>query len=272
MIKTAFRKEAQLATTLQQGSKGFDVQRVQEWLCLNAQRFPNVALNTTLDKDFGPATERAVRNFERAIKRPQTGRVTPDLFAALSEPLSTAFQTEPAASDVRKAVIRIAQMHLRQRSAELHVNEEQTNLGPWVRSYCDGLEGKPFKWCVGFVQTILDQAASGFGRAFTVIMPHTLSCDQLALSGQQSGRLIDNAKLRKDSRLARPGDVFLLRSSAGPVNDWFHAGLITSVSGDVLETIEGNTDSKGGSNGTAVFARVRNFQKATLDVFSIEGL
>jgi hypothetical protein len=40
----------------------------------------------------------------------------------------------------------------------------------------------------------------------------------------------------------------------------------------VIETIEGNTDAQGGSNGTAVFTRLRNFRKTTLDVYSIEGV
>ncbi|RYF49165.1 MAG: hypothetical protein EOO39_45950 [Cytophagaceae bacterium] len=76
-------------------------------------------------------------------------------------------------------------------------------------------------------------------------------------------------------KLIQPGDLFLLRANAheaGQPTDWFHAGLITAVSGDIIETIEGNTNTQGGSNGTSVYARVRNIQKTTLDVFSIDGL
>ncbi|MFD2571686.1 peptidoglycan-binding protein [Spirosoma soli] len=269
MLKTAFQKELTLQNTLEQGSKGADVKRVQEWLSLNALRFPEVTLTTNVDGQFGPATRRAVCNFEDALDLPRTGIVSPELFAQLSKPLSTAFQAKAAAPDVRRAVVQVAQMHLRQRATELQ-NTEAQNLGPWVRSYCDGLDGSPFKWCAGFVQTILDQVASAHGRSFTAIMPQTLSCDVMALSGQRNGRLIDNALLQKDPSQMRPGDVFLLRYPKAP--DWYHTGFISRVDGDVVETIEGNTDSKGSSNGTAVFARVRNFRKTTMDVFSIDGL
>ncbi|GAB3775342.1 hypothetical protein GCM10028818_19360 [Spirosoma horti] len=274
MLKTAFQHELLFTATVQQGSTGTDVRRVQEWLCLNALRYPNAALSTSLDGEFGPATKRAVQNFQVLLKTAQTGVVSPDLFSKLSAPLATGFQQKSTGTPLRKAIVQLAQTHLKQRSAELRTGAAQ-NLGPWVRSYCDGFDGSPFKWCVGFVQSILDQAASNVGRDFTNIMPHTLSCDVLALSGQKNGRLISSETLRKNPRQIQPGDLFLLRAKAHEANqptDWFHTGLITAVSGDIIETIEGNTDTQGGSNGTAVYARVRNSQKTTLDVFSIDGL
>lgn len=274
MLKTAFQTELHFTDTLKKGATGAGVRRAQEWLCLNALQYPTEALNTALDGQFGPATERAIRNFQALRKLPKTGIVTPELFAQLSAPLSTAFQKKPTATDIRNAIIQLAQAHLKQRSAELQTSDAQ-NLGPWVRSYCDLADGSPFKWCMGFVQTILDQAASEFGRNFTDIMPQTLSCDVLALSGQAHNRLIDNAVLRKNPKRVRPGDVFLLRNAingSAQTKDWFHTGLITAISGDVIETIEGNTNSKGDSNGTSVLSRVRNFQKTTLDVFLIDGL
>jgi hypothetical protein len=271
MLKLAYQKETRLENTLAKGSAGADVRRVQEWLCLNALRYPNAALATNADGQFGPATERAVRNVQRVLRVSQTGHVTPELFAVLSAPMSTAFGTKPTGNDIRKAVLQVARMHLRQRAAELQTDDAQ-NLGPWVRAYCDEYEGSPFKWCVGFVQTILDQVASHYGRQFTNIMPHTLSCDIMAQSGRENGRLIENERLRHNPERIQPGDVFLIRNRSDQADDWFHAGLIASVAGEVVETIEGNTDTKGGSNGTAVFARVRNFQTTTLDVFSIDGL
>lgn len=274
MLKNAFQHELLFTSTVQQGSTGTDVRRVQEWLCLNALRYPNAALATSLDSEFGPATKRAVQNFQTLLKTTQTGVVTPELFSKLSAPLATSFQQKPTGTAVRKAVVQIAQTHMKQRAAELRTKNAQ-NLGPWVRSYCDGFDGSPFKWCIGFVQSILDQAASNLGRNFTDIMPNTLSCDVLALSGQDNGRLISSKTLRKNPKLIQTGDLFLLRAHAhetGQPTDWFHAGLITTVSGDIIETIEGNTDTQGGNNGTAVYARVRNIQKTTLDVFSIDGL
>ncbi|QHV97161.1 peptidoglycan-binding protein [Spirosoma endbachense] len=269
MIKTSYQNELLFSDTLKKGSQGPDVRRIQEWLCLSALRYPQAVLTTAIDGQFGPATERALQNFQAVLKLPKTGIVTSELFARLSAPLSTAFQAKPTINDTRKAVIQVAKAHLNQRSAEIQTDDGQ-NLGPWVRGYCDGFDGAPFKWCVGFVQTVLDQVASAQGRSFTSIMPQTLSCDTMALSGKENGRLLDSTLIRKKPDRIQIGDVFILRNPQD--NDWFHTGIITAVLGDAIETLEGNTDLKGGSNGTAVFARVRNIQKATIDVFSIDGL
>lgn len=269
MIKTAYKQELNLTTTCQKGSKGQAVRQVQEWLNLSITRFPGAALATSVDGLFGSATEKAVKNFQKAAGLPITGIVTPGVFSELAQPLALAFQPLPADTDTRQLVLQVAKAHLKQRAAELQAAEAQ-NLGPWVRSYCDGFEGSPFKWCMGFVQTVVDIAASTHGRKFTDLMPQSLSCDVVAVAGKQSGRLIENASIRKNPALAKPGDLFLIRYASTP--DWFHTGLIAEVEDDIFETIEGNTDIKGSSNGTGVFARVRNFRKGTIDVFSIDGL
>ena len=136
----------------------------------------------------------------------------------------------------------------------------------------NGLEGKDILWCMGFVQTLLDQTASAFGRQFTAIMPRSLSCDEVALAGRASGRLTTNTAVRQSPGVAKSGDIFLLRRTRNGQPDWHHAGLITAVHTDVFETIEGNTNTNGSDNGVGVFARNRNFRQQVLDVFSTEGL
>ncbi|GAA4400139.1 hypothetical protein GCM10023187_12990 [Nibrella viscosa] len=271
MKKTHFKNELALADTCKKGAEGPVVKRIQEWLCLTPLRFPEAVTATAVDGKFGSATERAVRNFEEAIGQKQTGVVTPELFHRLAEPLAMAFQAPPVAgpASIHQGILHYARIHLRQRATELQSAQEQ-NLGPWVRSYCDGYEGSPFKWCMGFVQSVLDLAASGAGRDYTAIMPASLSCDVVAMAGRQNGRLTDSKSVRSNPKQVLPGDVFLLRYPN--LNDWYHTGIITRVVGDCFETIEGNTDSKGSSNGTAVFTRTRNFRTTTIDVFTVEGL
>lgn len=269
MIKTAYQQELKFTGTCQKGSKGKTVKQVQEWLNLSVPRFPDAALATTVDSEFGSATEKAVKNFQKAAGLPQTGIVTAAVFNELSGPLKKAFTIPAKQTDIRKQVLQIAQNHLKLKAIELQADDAQ-NLGPWVRSYCDGFDGSPFKWCMGFVQSVLDIAATAHGKSFTSLMPQTLSCDVVAMAGKQNGRLIDNAAVRKDPGKVKAGDVFLIRMAT--VSDWFHTGIITGIDGDVFETLEGNTDVKGSSNGTGVFARVRNFRKGVIDVFSIDGL
>lgn len=271
MKKTHFKNELNLAKTCKKGSEGPDVKRIQEWLCLSPLRFPEAVTATAVDGKFGSATERAVRNFEEALGERQTGIVTPELFQRLAEPLGTAFQTPPMANPatIHDLILQYARTHLRQRATELQTPQDQ-NLGPWVRSYCDGYEGSPFKWCMGFVQSVLDLAASGAGRDYTEVMPPSLSCDVVAMAGRQSGRLINSVSVRNNPKQVQPGDVFLLKYAN--LTDWYHTGIISRVVGDCFETIEGNTDSKGSSNGTAVFTRTRNFRTTTIEVFKIDGL
>ncbi|WP_019990449.1 peptidoglycan-binding protein [Rudanella lutea] len=269
MIKTAFQNEISLDDALGRGSKGAAVRRLQEWLCLSALRFPAASVVVVIDGDFGPATERAVKNLQRALKTTPTGEVTPAFFEQITHPMRAAFGPVTTGNKLPNQLISTAKQHLLHRASELQTGAGQ-NLGPWVRAYCDGYDGSPFLWCMGFVQTVLDQVATANGRAFTSIIPQTLSCDVVAMAGSQNGRYIPNADIRKNPKLAKPGDLFLLRFTNTP--DWFHTGLITEVDDDVFETIEGNTNEQSSNNGTAVFARVRNFRKATIDVYRTEGL
>ena len=62
----------------------------------------------------------------------------------------------------------------------------------------------------------------------------------------------------KNPSLIKPGDIFLLQKSP---NDWTHTGIVIAVTGDVIETIEGNTNIAGSHNGNAVMNRIRNFKR-----------
>jgi hypothetical protein len=270
MIKTNYLKELKLSASCRTGSRGQDVRRIQEWLLLTAPQYPGLALNTAVDGVFGPATALAVQNYQRAVGTATTGVADQTLFTTLTAPLRNAFESNQSYLNLRTAIVEVAKNHLQSIPRELQYNGQQ-NLGPWVRSYCHGQDGTAYKWCMGFVQSVLDQAASGLGRKFTDLMPQSLSCDVVGLSAQQRKTLIRNAAIRQNPGLVLPGDVLLLRTSTTS-NDWFHTGIVTRVVGDCFETIEGNTDQGGSSNGIGVFARTRNFRKAIIDVVSVSKL
>lgn len=269
MIKNAFTNEILSPDTQQKGSQGTAVKRIQEWLCLSALQFPAASVVVVIDGQFGPATERAVKNLQRAMKLDPTGVVTPEFFEQMTAPIRAAFAPVTTGGNLQQRIVNVAKRHLVHRSSELQTSGGQ-NLGPWVRSYCDGLEGSPFLWCMGFAQTILDQVATAHGRAFTDVVPQSLSCDVVAMAGKQNGRYISNEEIRRHPDLAKPGDLFLLRFQ-GKL-DWFHTGIISEIDDEVFETIEGNTNDQSSNNGTAVFSRVRNFRKAVIDVYRTEGI
>ena len=271
MIKNQFQKEITISGTQAVGSSANnkkDVNKIQCWLNLFAQFNPGSGASTGIDGDFGAATEIAVTNFQKAKKMDQTGKVDATVFAALCEPLATAFAAVPKGRNLRELIVSAANIHLAGKPFELVV-KDQGNSGPWVRAYMDGNEGEPWFWCMGFAQTMLDQAATVQGKDFRSVMPQTFSCDVVAAHGINKGLLRRSAEVRKNPSIVKPGDLFLVQKSE---NDWFHTGLVTAINGEVFETVEGNTNNDGSHNGNAVYKRQRNFMKTKLDVFSIEPL
>jgi hypothetical protein len=271
MRKTQYVKELAIMGPQARGAaanKKPDVIKIQSWLNLYAVGNPAAGTATGIDGDYGKATEIAVKNFQTATKLPVTGKVDIATFTKLCEPMNKAFTTKASGKNLRELIVNIANQHLAQKPFELTINN-QANSGPWVRAYMDGYEGEQWYWCMGFVQTIIDQAASQLGKDFKTLMPVTYSCDVVATTGIQKGLLIRSTTLRANSSLVKPGDLFLVQKTA---NDWVHTGLITNINGDTFETIEGNTNTDGSHNGNGVYKRNRNFKTSKLDVFSIEPL
>jgi peptidoglycan hydrolase-like protein with peptidoglycan-binding domain len=270
MIKKQYLKEIQISGTQSRGgvNNRQDVMKIQSWLNLYARTNPRSGTATAIDGDFGPSTEMAVKNFQKAKKLEQTGKVNTALFDLLCQPMTNAFETQPSGRTLRELIVSAANLHLNNNAFELTI-KDQSNSGPWVRAYMDGNEGTDWFWCMGFVQTIIDEAASAQGKDFRTLMPLSYSCDTVGTTGIHKKLLTRYTDIRKDPSVVKPGDIFLVQKTP---NDWFHTGLVTGVHDSVFETIEGNTNEDGSHNGIGVFKRTRNFMVQKLDVFSIEPL
>ena len=271
MQKKSYLKEVSISST--QKRRGptnvkKDVEKIQSWLTLFAMQNPNAGTATGIDGDFGPATEQAVLNFQKAKGLQQTGIVDLNLYDLLVTPLKKAFEGTISGNNLRELVVNTAKNHAQNNPYEL-VIRNQSNSGPWVRSYMDGNEGSSWFWCMGFAQMIIDQAASIQGKNFKNLMPLTYSCDTVGSTGLQKKILTRYQTARNNPSLIKPGDLFLIQKST---YDWYHTGIVINVQGDVIETIEGNTNSDGSSNGNAVLNRMRNFKQSKIDFFSIESL
>ena len=271
MKKNHFLKELSISATQKRNgannSKN-DVLKIQSWLNLFELVNSGSGTLTSIDGDFGPGTEKAVMNFQKVQGIAQNGIVDAALFKLLCSPLQTAFETIPTGNGLRQRIISAGKLHVENFPHEL-VIKNRPNSGPWVRSYMDGLEGTDMFWCMGFVQAIIDQAASSLNKNFKDLMQSTHSCDVVGETGLAKGLLTRFAKVRQDPSVVKPGDIFLLQAS---LHDWTHTGIIVSVGNDVFETVEGNTNNDGSNNGDRACKRVRNFRKQKLDVFSIEPL
>lgn len=271
MQKNHFQKELTIAATQKRNGTNNtkkDVQKVQSWLTLFELTKPGSGTLTGIDGDFGSATEKAVMNFQKAKGINQNGIADINTFSLLCSPLQKPFETIPTGNGLRQRILSAAKTHIENFPHELTINN-QSNSGPWVRSYMNGMEGEELLWCMGFVQTIIDQAASSLNKNFKDLMPLTFSCDVVGQTGLTKGLLTRFTKVRQDPSIVKPGDIFLIQKT--PM-DWIHTGIIISVSGDVFETIEGNTNNDGSHNGNRACKRVRNFKTSKLDVFSIEPL
>mgnify|MGYP001370798124 FL=1 len=158
MKKDWYKKELIIKNTQRKnGSENNkkDVMKIQSWLTLFNIWNPDSGTATGIDGDFGPATERAVKNFQRFYGLQETAIVDQNLFDDLSRTLRDAFEKHLISHDLRSLVVETAENHLNNHPYELDI-QGQSNSGPWVRSYMDGHDGDPWFWCMGFVQAILD--------------------------------------------------------------------------------------------------------------------
>lgn len=244
------QRELEFPAAAKFGSKNQSVKRLQEWLTL-------AGFGTSVDSDFGTATRESLRRFQE-----RHGSTVGDLTETDWERLIAPMRAAIAAPTQQRFLARVravAQQHLRLKGREVG----GANAGPWVRLYMRGRDGKDFLWCAGFVSFVLRQAALDCQdplaepwRAY-----HEISCDQLASDAKSQQRFLTSTQAR--TLLSQSPDalnvaVFLKRAKP---KDWVHTGFALSpvIDADALrfDTVEGNTNDGGSSNGIEVAARVR---------------
>ncbi|MFA6401112.1 MAG: peptidoglycan-binding domain-containing protein [Salinivirgaceae bacterium] len=263
MIKKHYLEELNIHSKyIRLNDKGIDVKRIQEWILLWTFINKDFKVSIVRDGEFGTGTLHAVKEFQKMKNLDADGIIGNITWRALTEPMLKAFSRIDR-STLDEFVIGYAQAHLDSCSREFVPNQ-----GPWVRAYMNGKEGSDFPWCMGFVQTVLDQAYSSRGKAFTDYLPYTLACDDLGNYGLAKNKLIRNADLKKRLNEVQPGDVFLVCKKDNPL-DWTHTGFVVALNGSEIETIEGNTNEAGSREGVMVRKRTRNLSKENIDVFSV---
>ncbi len=113
------------------------------------------------------------------------------------------------------------------------------NKGVWVNTIQKVTgNGDGDSWCASFVSLILGIAYEG-GKP----LPRSASCDVILEYARANGLLTDKPSV---------GDVFLVLKSP---TDAVHTGFVERVFTDRVETIEGNSNDEGSSNGDRVCRR-----------------
>ena len=241
------------------GSTDAGVSRVQEWLTFHG-------FATGIDGDFGPATRRAVTAFQQArgvLRDHNEGVVDVETWGALIAPLADAEKVSSMPDRFGERVCRIARAHLAAKAREVGGD----NRGPWVRHYGRGLDQSTagfFPWCQVFANHLWFKAA----RELSCPLPFNL----VAENGQQSAYVpwvVNQARAAgrfspgSTVALIPPGSMFFVPGTIDGRASHIHVGIVTADDGQVIQTIEGNTNSAGGSNGFEVAARYR--RKANCD-------
>lgn len=242
------RQELEFSKNLKRGDRNrAAVNRVQEWLCLNG-------LRVVADGDFGPATQAAVREFQRKSRLNADGVVGRATWDALVAPLRDVLTPLPAG---RRSIADLTLAYARRHLARHPLEVGGQNRGPWVRLYTDGNEGREWPWCAGFVTFLMKQAAQTLGEPMPI--PGSVSCDSLAAQAREAGRFVRDADLRNGSVTTGKmptASIFLVRRTD---SDWTHAGLVTAFDKGMFRTIEGNTNDEGSRDGYEVCARMRGY-------------
>jgi hypothetical protein len=127
------------------------------------------------------------------------------------------------------------------------VKEETSNWGKYVSVYLKfvGID-YPAPWCMAFVTYKIHQAAESLGKQSLLPKTGVTAASCTSLYHYAVSR---NLLLKAPER----GCIFLVRGAG----KFVHTGLVTSVEGDRIHTVEGNTNNDGSSNGDGVYARSR---------------
>ena len=242
--------ELMFSSPIKRNDFGSKVKRVQEWLSLHD-------FSTTIDSDYGPATEQCVRDYQDAKQLPSTGIVDRATYTSLTEPLSNALREITLTEDetIASLSLKYARQHLSEHPREIGGQ----NCGPWVRAYMDGNEGKEWAWCAGFVTFVTKQACTTMGHPLPI--PGSFDCWELARQAKESELFISEDSLNTASWSAQdlsPCCIFLLKDGSG---HWSHTGF---ACGDqcltTISTIEGNTNDDGNAEGYEVCKRTRSLE------------
>lgn len=230
---------------IKRGDNNNFVKILQEWLSLSGH-------NVDIDGAFGPATEAAVKRFQLACGiMKQDGIVDQETMDRLSLPLKRATTNTKPRLAVNETVVEVAHQHLIEHPRE----KGGDNMGPWVRLYTKGFEGRQWAWCAGFVCTIIEQAFKAHHSPAP--FKHTVSCDDIANWNKEKLMRPKNG-MEARSKGLKAGAIFLNRKTE---TDWVHTGIVTGFKDDHFETIEGNTNDEGSREGYEVCARLRSYNK-----------
>ncbi len=217
---------------------------------LGTTQDPEIRLDPA-DPNFGPKMKQLVKLFQarhvdatgRTLR--QDGEVGSLTWVALFGNISVT--TSDTATDAFLAqVLAVAAREEAKHVREVPVN---SNRGPEVEQYQQRAGASPGDpWCCAFAYWCCDEAAHVTGR--TNPMVRTAGClDHWNRAPSRGAKRILSSAAKADPSMVKPGMIFIIDHGAGKG----HTGLVESVAGGLLTTVEGNTDASKTREGGGVY-------------------
>jgi hypothetical protein len=157
---------------------------------------------------------------------------------------------DTATDDLLAQVLMVASGEEAKHVREIPVN---SNRGPQVEQYQRRAGSSPGNaWCCSFVYWCFDEAAQARGCANPMV--RTAGClDHWNKAPSRRAKRIPASAAKADPGLINPGMIFIMDHGEGKG----HTGLVESVAGGLLTTLEGNTDASRTREGGGVYRLVR---------------
>jgi hypothetical protein len=218
---------------------------LQEWLCYHG-------FDVKIDGIFGPKTKAALQEFQKRSGLTPTGTTNTETMLTLTAPIKTVTQKLPGNKPLPQMIVDYAKLH-----HSVHPREiGGQNRGPFVRLYMNGKDGEAWPWCAGFVSYLLYQSCKSLD--IPVPFKTSPSCFNLANNAKDAGLFVREKDPKLLKRETLIGSIFLIKKGG----TWSHTGIVIGASekNNVFQTIEGNTNDEGSSEGYEVCQRSRYYQ------------
>lgn len=201
-----------------------------------------------IDGSWGDRAQALYEKFLEAEGQDKTIHLTEKTFEKLRVRLSNLEEIEnhvKVVNDFSEQVLIVAQYILAQKPMEYQIKSEgiKNNGGLYVKwvfnltddSWDDNLHGTEYAHCAAFVIRCLKIASKLTGIKSPIkTIAKNWRVPNIASEAKEKNLFISGDKLGT----VKPGDLILYRKANG---SWRHTGIVESVDGDSLKTIESNT-------------------------------
>lgn len=213
-----------------------------------------------IDGDFGKQTVASVKLFQsrntdiQGIPLLADGKIGSITWQILFKETDVP-QIEVATNDLFIEVLKIANSQLAVREIPPNSNRG-VDVAKYLKSVGLDANSGHYSWCMAFVYWCFDEGFKKIGKTNTLVKTGGV----LRQWNESKNRRIKKADAINNPSLVKPGFVFIRNYGGGKG----HTGIVTSVNGGYIETIEGNSNNNGSREGVGVF-------KLTRKIASIEN-